>query len=192
MSDQIIHLVSLLVKSVFVENILLAFFLGMCSFLACSKKVDTAVGLGMAVTFVLTLSVPLNWAILNLLLKEGKLASFMGTDYAGVNLEFLSFISFIAVIAALTQIVEMALDRFSPTLYAALGIFLPLIAVNCCILGRLSSCSSETTTLPSLVFSGSAREWAGRWRSSRWPRFVRRSGTRTCRLACEVWGSRSF
>jgi Na+-transporting NADH:ubiquinone oxidoreductase subunit E len=161
-NDQIIHLVSLLVKSVFVENILLAFFLGMCSFLACSKKVDTAVGLGMAVTFVLTLSVPLNWAILNLLLKEGKLSSLLGTQFASVNLEFLSFISFIAVIAALTQIVEMALDRFSPTLYAALGIFLPLIAVNCCILGAaLFMQQRDYNFAESCVFGfGSGVGWA--------------------------------
>lgn len=135
MQDQAVHLVSLLVKSVFVENILLAYFLGMCSFLACSKKLETAIGLGMAVVFVLTITVPANWAIYEFLLKEGALGRWLGSRFSDVNLGFLSFISFIAVIAAMVQIVEMALDRFSPTLYAALGIFLPLIAVNCAILG---------------------------------------------------------
>lgn len=162
MSEQIVHLVSLLVKSVFVENILLAFFLGMCSFLACSKKIETAVGLGMAVTFVLTITVPANWLILNLLLKEGALAKFMGSSYESVDLVFLSFISFIAVIAAMTQIVEMALDRFSPTLYAALGIFLPLIAVNCAILGAaLFMQQRDYNFAESCVFGfGSGVGWA--------------------------------
>ncbi|MCO4745751.1 MAG: NADH:ubiquinone reductase (Na(+)-transporting) subunit E [Proteobacteria bacterium] len=123
---------SLAVKSIFVENILLAYFLGMCSFLACSKKVETATGLGLAVIFVLTVTAPLNWLLNTFLLKEGALA------WAGlpdVDLSFLSFITFIATIAATVQLVEMVLDRFSPALYNALGIFLPLIAVNCSILG---------------------------------------------------------
>lgn len=122
------HYLSLAVTSIFIENILLAYFLGMCSFLAVSKKVETAVGLGMAVTFVLTLTTPLNWLLHNFLLKDGALM-------AGVDLTFLTFITFIATIAAAVQLVEMVLDRFSPALYAALGIFLPLIAVNCSILG---------------------------------------------------------
>ncbi len=123
---------SLAVKSIFVENILLAYFLGMCSFLACSKKVETAIGLGLAVIFVLTITTPVNWALNHFLLADGALA------WAGmpdVDLSFLSFITFIAVIAAMVQLVEMIIDRFSPALYAALGIFLPLIAVNCAILG---------------------------------------------------------
>ena len=126
------HYLSLAVKSIFVENILLAYFLGMCSFLACSKKIETAIGLGIAVVFVLTITTPANWAINHFLLDKGALA------WAGVpniDLTFLSFIAFIAVIAALVQIVEMVVDRFSPKLYMALGIFLPLIAVNCAILG---------------------------------------------------------
>lgn len=123
---------SLAVKSIFVENILLASFLGMCSFLACSKKVETAMGLGVAVIFVMTITTPVNWAIKYFLLQKGALA------WAGLpeaDLSFLSFIAFIAVIAAMVQIVEMIIDRFSPRLYASLGIFLPLIAVNCAILG---------------------------------------------------------
>ena len=120
------------IKAIFVENILLSLFLGMCSFLACSKKVDTAIGLGLAVVFVLTVTAPVNWLINDLLLKDGALA------WAGmptVDLSFLRFICYIAVIAAMVQLVEMILDKFSPTLYNALGIFLPLIAVNCAILG---------------------------------------------------------
>ena len=124
---------SLAAKSMFVENILLAYFLGMCSFLAVSKKVETALGLGAAVVFVLTITTPANWLIDHFLLKEGALGFIPGME--GVDLSFLSFITFIAVIAAMVQLVEMVIDRFSPTLYNALGIFLPLIAVNCAILG---------------------------------------------------------
>ncbi len=126
--------VSLALKSIFVENILLAYFLGMCSFLAVSKKVETAIGLGLAVIFVLGITAPANWAINTFLLSEGALA-WLSPDFAGVDLSFLQFISFIAVIAAMVQLVEMVIDRVSPTLYASLGIFLPLIAVNCAILG---------------------------------------------------------
>jgi Na+-transporting NADH:ubiquinone oxidoreductase subunit E len=126
------HYLSLAVKSIFVENILLAYFLGMCSFLACSKKVETAVGLGIAVIFVLTITTPANWAINHFFLNKGALAWAGAPD---IDLSFLSFIAFIAVIAAMVQIVEMVIDRFSPKLYVALGIFLPLIAVNCSILG---------------------------------------------------------
>ncbi len=153
------HYLSLAVKSIFVENILLAYFLGMCSFLACSKKVETAVGLGFAVIFVLTITTPANWAINHFLLNKGALA------WAGVpdaDLSFLSFIAFIAVIAAMVQIVEMVIDRFSPTLYAALGIFLPLIAVNCAILGAsLFMAEREYTFGESVVFGmGSGIGWA--------------------------------
>lgn len=126
------HYLSLAIKSIFVENILLAYFLGMCSFLACSKKVETAVGLGAAVTFVLTITCPLNWAINEYLLREGALA---WAGLPGVDLSFLSFVTFIAIIAAMVQFVEMVIDRVSQKLYSALGIFLPLIAVNCAILG---------------------------------------------------------
>ncbi len=128
------HYLSLLVKAIFVENILLVFFLGMCSFLACSKKLETALGLGFAVTFVLTLTVPANWAIHEFLLKEGALA-WISPSFETLDLSFLNLITFIAIIAALVQVVEMVIDRFSPALYAALGVFLPLITVNCSILG---------------------------------------------------------
>jgi len=153
------HYLSLAVKSIFVENILLAYFLGMCSFLACSKRVETAVGLGFAVIFVLTITTPANWAINNFLLQKGALS------WAGlpdIDLSFLSFIAFIAVIAAMVQIVEMVMDRFSPKLYTALGIFLPLIAVNCSILGAsLFMDERDYTFSESIVFGlGSGIGWA--------------------------------
>lgn len=128
------HYLSLIVKSVFVENIVLAYFLGMCSFLAVSRRVETALGLGLAVIFVLTITAPVNWLIHEYLLREGAL-SWLWTGFATVDLSFLNFVSFIAVIAAMVQLVEMIIDRYSQTLYTALGIFLPLIAVNCAILG---------------------------------------------------------
>ncbi len=128
------HLLNLGVRSMFLENMALAYFLGMCSFLACSKKVETAIGLGAAVMFVQTLTVPLNNLLLAGLLREGALG-WLAPQLAGVNLSFLSFILFIATIAATVQVVEMAIDRFAPKLYATLGVFLPLIAVNCVILG---------------------------------------------------------
>ena len=128
------HYISLAVKAIFVENIVLAYFLGMCSFLAVSKRVETALGLGLAVIFVLTITVPTNWAIHEYLLKEGAL-SWLGAGFAEVDLSFLNFISFIAVIAAMVQLVEMVVDKYSQKLYTALGIFLPLIAVNFAILG---------------------------------------------------------
>lgn len=128
------HYLSLFIKSIFIENMALAFFLGMCSFLACSKKVDTALGLGVAVVFVQMLTVPLNNLILKGLLAEGAL-TWLHPSLAAVNLTFLSFILFIGTIAAATQVVEMAVDRYAPKLYSTLGVFLPLIAVNCVILG---------------------------------------------------------
>ena len=128
------HFLSLFIKSIFIENMALAFFLGMCSFLACSKKVDTALGLGVAVVFVQVLTVPLNQLIFKGLLVEGAL-TWLHPSLATVNLTFLSFILFIGTIAASVQVVEMAVDRFAPKLYATLGVFLPLIAVNCVILG---------------------------------------------------------
>ena len=128
------ELISIAIKSIFIENILLALFLGMCSFLACSKKIDTSIGLGLAVVFVLTVTAPANWIINTYLLQDGALA-WLHPSLATVDLSFLQFICFIAVIAAMVQLVEMVLDKFSPTLYNALGIFLPLIAVNCAILG---------------------------------------------------------
>jgi Na+-transporting NADH:ubiquinone oxidoreductase subunit E len=120
------HYISLLVKSIFIENMALSFFLGMCTFLAVSKKVKTSFGLGVAVVVVLTIAVPVNNLVYNLVLKENALVE-------GVDLSFLNFITFIGVIAALVQILEMVLDRFFPPLYNALGIFLPLITVNCAL-----------------------------------------------------------
>ena len=125
------HFISLFVRAIFIENMALAFFLGMCTFLAVSKKVKTSFGLGVAVTVVLTLSVPVNNLVYNYVLKDGALME-------GVDLSFLNFITFIGVIAALVQILEMLLDKFFPALYNALGIFLPLIAVNCAIFGGVS------------------------------------------------------
>lgn len=128
------HLLNLGIRSIFLENMALAYFLGMCSFLAVSKKVETAIGLGVAVVFVQTLTVPLNNLLLTYLLREGALG-WASPLLARVNLSFLSFILFIATIAATVQVVEMTIDRFAPRLYATLGVFLPLIAVNCVILG---------------------------------------------------------
>ena len=126
------HYINIIINSVFIENILLIYFLGMCSFLSISKKVETSIGLGLAVIFVLSITAPANWAINEYLLADGALA------WAGlgeINLDFLQFIVFISVIAAMVQLVEMLMDRFSPALYVNLGIFLPLITVNCSILG---------------------------------------------------------
>ncbi|MBK7659902.1 MAG: NADH:ubiquinone reductase (Na(+)-transporting) subunit E [Betaproteobacteria bacterium] len=128
------HYLSLFVRALFLENMALAFFLGMCSFLACSKKVETAFGLGVAVAFVQVLTVPLNNLILAYLLKEGALG-WITPALAKVDLTFLAFILFIGTIAAATQVVEMAVEKFAPGLYSTLGVFLPLIAVNCVILG---------------------------------------------------------
>ena len=128
------ELLSLFVKSIFTENMIFAYFLGMCSYLAVSKTVKTAVGLGAAVIFVLTITLPVNWLLENYVLKEGAL-SWLGADFAAIDLSFLSFIMFIAVIASMVQLVEMVIEKVSPSLYGSLGIFLPLIAVNCAILG---------------------------------------------------------
>jgi Na+-transporting NADH:ubiquinone oxidoreductase subunit E len=128
------HYLNLFLRSMLLENMALAFFLGMCSFLACSKKVDTALGLGVAVVFVQALTVPLNNLILKGLLVEGAL-EWLHPSLKAVDLTFLAFILFIGTIAAATQVVEMAVERFAPALYTTLGVFLPLIAVNCVILG---------------------------------------------------------
>ena len=128
------NLVNIFVKSIFIDNMIFAYFLGMCSFLAVSKKVSTAVGLGMAVIFVLGITAPLNWIINEYILKEGAM-TWISASFADLNLEFLQFIMFIAVIASIVQLVEMIIEKVSPALYGTLGIFLPLIAVNCSILG---------------------------------------------------------
>ena len=125
---------SLFVRSIFIENMVFAYFFGMCSYLAVSKTVKTAVGLGAAVIFVLTITVPANYLLDTYVLRDGALA-WMGPGYEDIDLSFLSFIMFIAVIASMVQLVEMIVERFAPALYSALGIFLPLIAVNCAILG---------------------------------------------------------
>jgi len=127
-------LISLFVRSIFVDNMIFAYFLGMCSFLAVSKNVNTAIGLGAAVIFVLGITVPINWLLINGLLKEGALA-WISPSFENIDLSFLAFIMFIATIASMTQLVEMVVEKFSPALYSSLGIFLPLIAVNCSILG---------------------------------------------------------
>ena len=129
------HYLSIAIKAIFIENILLAYFLGMCSFLAISKSIESSIGLGFAVIFVNSITVPLNWVIFNFLLMDGALSWVPVLNLDGISLEFLKFITFIATIAAAVQLVEMILDKFSPKLYNALGIFLPLITVNCAILG---------------------------------------------------------
>ncbi len=126
---------NIFIKSIFVENMVFAYFLGMCSFLAVSKTVKTATGLGLAVIFVLVITVPVDYLLENYILKKGALTWLLGEDAANIDLSFLSFIMFIAVIASMVQLVEMVVERFAPTLYSSLGIFLPLIAVNCAILG---------------------------------------------------------
>ena len=151
------HYISILTKAIFIENILLAYFLGMCSFLAISKKVDTSIGLGFAVIFVLTITAPANWIIHNYLLKDGALV-WLNPEYGingskSIDLSFLNSIIFIAVFAAMVQLVEMTLDRFAPKLYISLGIFLPLIAVNCAILGgSMFLVEREYTFLESTVY----------------------------------------
>ncbi len=126
--------INLFVKSIFIDNMVFAYFLGMCSYLAVSKKVHTAMGLGVAVIFVMVITVPANYLLDNYLLKPGAL-QWLDPELANIDLSFLSFIMFIAVIASMVQLVEMLVERFSPGLYSSLGIFLPLIAVNCAILG---------------------------------------------------------
>ena len=126
--------INIFVRSIFIENMIFAYFLGMCSYLAVSKTVKTGVGLGAAVIFVLTMTVPINFLLDKYLLRPGAL-TWLSEEYATIDLSFLSFIMFIAVIAAMVQLVEMVVEKFAPALYGALGIFLPLIAVNCAILG---------------------------------------------------------
>ncbi len=153
-----VDLIGLFVTSVFIQNILLSSFLGMCSFLAVSKRIDTAMGLGIAVIFVLVITAPLNWMLNNFLLKPGAL-SYLGMQ--DIDLSFLRFIIFIAVIAAVVQLVEMIIEKISPKLYVNLGIFLPLIAVNCAILGvALFMVEREYNLYETLVFAiGSGIGW---------------------------------
>lgn len=147
------ELINLAVKSIFIENIVLAYFLGMCSFLALCKKIDTSAGLGMAVVFVLGITCPLNWAVHEFLLKPEALAWTGSPALAALDLSFLNFIVFIAIIASAVQLVEMTLDKFFPPLYNSLGIFLPLITVNCSILGgSLFMVERQYTFVESAVF----------------------------------------
>ena len=140
--------IELFFKSIFIDNMVFATFLGMCSYLAVSKKVATAVGLGAAVIFVLAVTVPLNWLLDQYILQPGALAKTLGPEYAGYDLSFLSFIMFIATIATMVQLVEIVVEKFSPALYNSLGIFLPLIAVNCAILG--GSLFMQSREIPTL------------------------------------------
>lgn len=155
------HYLSLFVRAVFVENMALAFFLGMCTFIALSKKVETAIGLGIAVIIVQTITVPVNNLVLNHLLKPGSLA-WLGEDFAAVDLTFLGFLTYIGVIAAIVQVLEMALDKYFPPLYNALGIFLPLITVNCAIMaGSLFMVERDYNLPESVVYGlGSGVSWA--------------------------------
>ncbi|HEV7279387.1 MAG TPA: NADH:ubiquinone reductase (Na(+)-transporting) subunit E [Pirellulaceae bacterium] len=155
------HLVSLFVKAVFIENLALAFFLGMCTFLAVSKNVKTALGLGVAVIVIQGITLPANNLVFQYLLKPGALA-WLGEDYAGLDLSFLGLISYIGIIAAMVQILEMTLDRFVPALYVALGIFLPLITVNCAILGgTLFMVERDYNFVESCVYGvGTGTGWA--------------------------------
>ncbi len=127
-------LINLGIRSIFIDNMIFAYFLGMCSFLAVSKKVSTAIGLGSAVVFVLGVTTPVNWLLNEYVLKEGAL-TWISASFSDIDLSFLQFIMFIAIIAGIVQLVEMIVEKFAPALYGALGIFLPLIAVNCAILG---------------------------------------------------------
>lgn len=156
--------INIMIKAIFIENMALTFFLGMCTFLACSKKVETAIGLGFAVIFVLGITVPLNNLVYNLLLKDGAMSwvPFFGDALGKFDLSFLGFISYIGVIAAAVQLVEMGLDKFMPKLYVALGVYLPLITVNCAILGAsLFMVEGDLNFGESVVFGiGNGIGWA--------------------------------
>ncbi|MFA6949194.1 MAG: NADH:ubiquinone reductase (Na(+)-transporting) subunit E [Lentimicrobiaceae bacterium] len=155
------NLINIFVRSIFIDNMIFAFFLGMCSYLAVSKTVKTSMGLGIAVIFVLGVTVPVNYLIDNLLLKKGAL-SWLGESFANVDLSFLSFIMFIAVIAAIVQLVEMVVEKFTPALYNTLGIFLPLIAVNCAIMGAalfMQERDYDTVTEATVYGLGSGVGW---------------------------------
>lgn len=158
------ELLNIFIKSMFIENMALAFFLGMCTFLACSKKIETAIGLGFAVIIVQAMTIPLNNFLYNALLREGALAwlPFGGEFFENLDLSFLTFITFIGSIAASVQLLEMTLDKFAPALYVALGVFLPLITVNCAILGgSLFMQERDLNFIESIVYGvGSGAGWA--------------------------------
>lgn len=152
---------NIFIRSIFVDNMIFAYFLGMCSFLAVSKNVKTAFGLGIAVTFMLAITLPINYLLNTYVLTPGAL-SWLGPEYAGVDLSFLSLIMFIAVIASMTQLVEMVVEKYSPALYAQLGIFLPLIAVNCAILGgSLFMQQRDFANVGTAIFAGTG--WGIGW-----------------------------
>jgi Na+-transporting NADH:ubiquinone oxidoreductase subunit E len=155
------NLLNLFIKSIFVDNMIFAFFLGMCSYLAVSKTVKTSLGLGVAVIFVLIITVPVNFLLDHYILKKGALA-WLGEGFSDVDLSFLSFMIFIAVIAAIVQLVEMVVEKYSPSLYNSLGIFLPLIAVNCAILGAalfMQEREYETLAEATVFAAGSGIGW---------------------------------
>lgn len=147
------NLINIGVRSIFIDNMIFAYFLGMCSFLAVSKKVKTAAGLGIAVVFVLGITVPINWLIQKHVLSAGAL-TWISEDFASVDIGFLQFIVFISVIAAMVQLTEMVVEKVSPALYGTLGIFLPLIAVNCAILGGALFMVGRDYTLPEATVYG--------------------------------------
>lgn len=155
------HYISLFIRAVFIENMALSFFLGMCTFLALSKKINTAIGLGIAVIVVMGITVPANNLIYNYVLREGAWA-WLGEDYANIDLSFLGLITYIGVIAAIVQILEMFLDKYVPALYNALGVFLPLITVNCAIMGGVLFMVERDYNFPeSVVYGiGSGFGWA--------------------------------
>ena len=154
------HYLAIFVKTVFIENMALTFFLGMCTFIAISKKISTAIGLGIAVIVVLAITVPANNLIYNYLLKDGALA---WAGFPEVDLSFLGLLSYIGVIAAMVQILEMVLDKYVPVLYNALGVFLPLITVNCAILGASLVMIEQDQTFTEASYLGWARVLAGHW-----------------------------
>jgi len=152
---QPINLLGLLIQSIFIENFILANFLGMCTYLACSAKLKTANGLGMAVVFVLTVAGTLNWCVHRFITGEGALSwlSYLGLNVSGINLNFLEFLIFISVIAGFVQVLEIVIEKFAPALYMALGIYLPLITVNCAILGAcLFAVTREYPFLPNIIY----------------------------------------
>lgn len=154
------QLLSTILRAIFVDNMIFAYYLGMCSYLAVSKNVKTALGLGIAVTFVLVCTLPINYMLENYVLKEGAL-SWLGADFGSINLSFLSLIIFIAVIASFVQLVEMVVEKYAPSLYASLGIFLPLIAVNCAILG--GSLFMQQKSIPKCRHCDSLWFWFRYW-----------------------------
>jgi len=155
------NLLNIFVRSIFIDNMIFAFFLGMCSFLAVSKTVKTSIGLGVAVVFVLLITIPVNFLVEKYVLRKGALI-WLGSSFGDVDLSFLTFMVFIAVIAAMVQLVEMVIEKFSPSLYNSLGIFLPLIAVNCAILGAalfMQQREYESVTEATVFGVGSGIGW---------------------------------